>query len=441
MPQDNDPLIRLAKAILDFNWTKDYTKPAPRLYPHQWSWDSALIAIGYARYDQDRAMRELKHLFESQWTNGLVPHIVFNPQLIGQYSMGVGFWHADRSPHAPRDRYTSGVVQPPVHATAALYVYRHADDEAEARAFLEETFPRLAAWHEYLYRERDPEGEGLAYIRHPWESGMDNSPMWDAIMQRMQLEPDQIPNYQRSDTNVVPAQDRPASAEYDRFAYLVQFFAERDYDEARIREDCPFLVQDALFNALLCQANRDLAEIARVLDEDPSRFEDRAEQTARAMNRKLWDEEHATYLDFDLVADRPLRVYVAAGFSPLFAGIPGEDRAGRMVEALESPSFCLGDESVRAVPSYDRYGFGFSPDRYWRGPVWVNIDWLLMRGLERYGFDEQADRLRQSIVELIENEGFHEYFDPMSGRGHGSGFFSWTAALFLEVSLSDRDGR
>jgi neutral trehalase len=159
------------------------------------------------------------------------------------------------------------------------------------------------------------------------------------------------------------------------------------------------------------------------------------------MNKKLRDEEHTTYLDFDLAANRPLRVFAAAGFLPLFAGVPDEDQARRMVEALESPSFCLGDESVRAVPSYDRYGFGFSPDRYWRGPVWVNIDWLLMRGLERYGFDEQADRLRQSIVELIENEGFHEYFDPMSGRGHGSGFFSWTAALFLEVSLSDRDGR
>src|SRR3712207_6991915 len=49
----------------------------------------------------------------------------------------------------------------------------------------EEAFPRLAAWHEYLYRERDPEEEGLVYIRHPWESGMDNSPMWDEIMLRL----------------------------------------------------------------------------------------------------------------------------------------------------------------------------------------------------------------------------------------------------------------
>jgi hypothetical protein len=437
MSQDGDTLIRLAKTILDFNWTGDYTKPGPRLYPHQWSWDSALVAIGYARYDQDRAIKELSHLLESQWSNGLLPHIVFNPQFIGEYSMGIGFWHADRSAYAPRDRKTSGVVQPPVHATAALHIYRHAGAGA-ARSFLEEAFPRLQAWHEYLYRERDPEDEGLVYIRHPWESGMDNSPMWDSIMQRIQLKPDQIPSYQRTDTRVVASRDRPVSAEYDRFAYLVKLFAERDYDEARIREDCPFLVQDALFNTLLCQADRDLAEIAHVLGEDPSPFEDRAERTAQAMNRKLWDEEHSTYLDFDLVADRPLQVYVAAGFLPLYAGIPDEDQAQRMVSSLESPCFCLGDENVRAVPSYDRHGFGFSPERYWRGPVWVNVDWLLMRGLERYGFDKQASYLRQSIINLVENEGFHEYFDPMSGRGHGSGFFSWTAALFLDVALDDR---
>ena len=59
----------------------------------------------------------------------------------------------------------------------------------------------------------------------------------------------------------------------------MQFFAERDYDEAKIREDCPFLVQDVLFNALLYQSERDLAEIAGILGEDPVPHEARAEQT------------------------------------------------------------------------------------------------------------------------------------------------------------------
>jgi glycogen debranching enzyme len=235
----------------------------------------------------------------------------------------------------------------------------------------------------------------------------------------------------------VPAEDRPLDTEYDRYAYLVKLFADREYDEERIRQDCPFLVQDALFNALLCRSDQDLAQIARILGEDPSPFEDRAGRTARAMNRKLWNGERATYLSFDLVEDRPLRVLTTTGFLPLFAGVPDEEKARRMVEALKSPSYGLGDESVRAVPSYDRYGYGFSPDRYWRGPVWINVDWMLMHGLRRYGFEEQASHLRRTIVDLVESEGFHEYFDPATGRGHGSGFFSWTAALLIDVLMDE----
>jgi hypothetical protein len=75
-----DMLVRQARAVLDFNWTGEYTMPGPRLYPHQWSWDSAFIAIGYSRYDQERATRELGHLFEAQWKNGLLPQLVFNPR-------------------------------------------------------------------------------------------------------------------------------------------------------------------------------------------------------------------------------------------------------------------------------------------------------------------------------------------------------------------------
>jgi hypothetical protein len=218
MSQEDSALTRRAKMVLDFNWAGSYTQPGPRLYPHQWSWDSAFIAIGYAHYKPGRAMQELRHLFESQWTNGLLPQIVFNPQF-GEYFPGPNFWHAERSPYAPRHRKTSGVVQPPLHATATLRVYRCAEDDAQAQAFLKEAFPHLRAWHEYLYKERDPEREGLVYIHHPWESGMNNSPMWDSSMARLQLRPGEIPAYHRVDTLVEGhEEDRPATAAYDRFA-------------------------------------------------------------------------------------------------------------------------------------------------------------------------------------------------------------------------------
>jgi hypothetical protein len=117
MQRADEKSVQQARMVLDFNWTGEYTMPGPRLYPHQRSWDSAFIAIGYSHYDQERATRELRHLFEAQWKSGLLPQIVFKP-LFSEYFPGIEFWHAERSPDAPRDRKTSGVVQPPVHATA-----------------------------------------------------------------------------------------------------------------------------------------------------------------------------------------------------------------------------------------------------------------------------------------------------------------------------------
>jgi len=271
-----------------------------------------------------------------------------------------------------------------------------------------------------------------------WESGMDNSPLWDQVMQRLHLRSDQIPRYHRADIHTVSASDRPTSDAYDRFAYLVEFFADRDYDEAKIRQDCPFLVQDVLFNSLLCKAESDLAEIAKILDEDPSPHEERAKKTRSAVEEKLWDEDRGTYLDYDLVEGEPIPVYFGPNLAgPLYAGIVERDRAQRVVTTLENDGFGLADEAVTPIPSYDLHGHGFSEERYWRGPVWININWFLMHGLEAYGYRDLAKRLRTTIIDLCGNEGFHEYFDPLTGRGLGSNLFSWSAALLLDVLLAE----
>ena len=431
-----DELMTRAKAILEANWIGACTKPAPHLYPHQWSWDSAFIAIGYAHYDQARAEQELRSLFAAQWANGMLPHIVFNPQA-SAYFPGPESWRTGGSPHAPQQHQTTGIVQPPVHATAALHIFRHAPDRERALAFLSELFPKLRDWHAYLYRERDPRAEALVYIQHPWESGQDNSPLWDASLARIAIQPDQLPAYKRVDTQLVDAADRPSNAEYDRYMYLVKFFADRSYDDERIRADSPFLIQDVLFNTLLCQANRDLAEIARTVGEAPEPFEAWAEQTAQAINAKLWDDTRGTYINFDLVAGTPVKAYVAAGFAPLFAGIPDQPRAERMYRLLNSSSFCPLDTSCYPVPSYDRQAPGYSPNRYWRGPVWINVDWLLYHGLRRYGFDDYAQWLRKRMIELVAQHGFFEYFNPETGTGHGTDNFSWTAALLLDLLYTE----
>ena len=158
-----------------------------------------------------------------------------------------------------------------------------------------------------------------------------------------------------------------------------------------------------------------------------------------AIEGKLWDEERGIYVDYDLVADRPIDVYFAPNFLPLFAGILSEARAKRMVDALENDGFGLPDKNVTPVPSYDMCGFEFPPVEYWRGPLWLNINWFLMNGLKDYGYRKHADRLRDSIVGLCTEAGFHEYLDPTNGQGRGSDLFSWSAALLIDVLANQKE--
>jgi glycogen debranching enzyme len=426
-------LVERALDVLAGNWIGHATKPSPRLYPHQWSWDSACHSIGYARFDQERAERELLSLFRAQWRNGLLPHIVFSEST--GYFPGPEFWQTERSPDAPQNPKTSGIVQPPIHATAALQVYRYAADRERATAFLRELLPGLRAWHEYIYRERTRDDGSLAEVWHPWETGMDNSPLWDEPLARIPLAQEDVPAYRRVDTQLAEASERPTNADYDRYAYLVRLFREHRYDPAEIREASPFVIQAVIFNSLLVQSNRDLAELARAAGDDPRRYQEWAELTAAAMNARLWNEEQAMYADFDVRAAVPILMPTAGGFTPLYAGVPSRERAEGMVSRLESAGVALGvDEwALTSLPPDDPR---FEPTLYWRGPIWPIMNWFLYRGLARYGYTDLASRVRTALVELPRRSGFWEHYSPATGRGHGGEQFSWTAALMLDA-LSD----
>jgi mannosylglycerate hydrolase len=426
----DEDLARQAMAVLEANWMGHATRASARLYPHQWSWDSACIAIGYAGFDQRRAQTELRWIFAGQWTNGLLPHIRFADD--ARYFPGPEFWQTDRSPSAPQHPQTSGIVQPPIHATAVRHVFHRAADAEQAKAFLRQLMPGLVRWHEYLYRERTRDDDGLVEIWHPWESGMDNSPLWDEALARISPAREAMPDYVRVDLDFVDAAQRPTDAEYDRYAYLVKLYRDWQYDSTRIRQESPFVVHDVLFNSLLVQANRDLAEIARVLEIDPDRFEAWAEQTAAGLDTKLWDEAEDRYGDYDVRAGERIRAQTSAAYAPLFAGIPTPQRAREMVESLSGESVAI-DGIGRVVASVAPGDVNFDPALYWRGPAWPIINWVVHAGLRRYGFMDEAAEIRKALLELVRREGFWEHYNATTGRGQGTEQVSWTAALVLDL--------
>jgi len=73
----------------------------------------------------------------------------------------------------------------------------------------------------------------------------------------------------------------------------------------------------------------------------------------------------------------------------------------------------------------------YEPQRYWRGPVWPHINWMISLGLRKYGFDDLAEDVRAATKKCIDKVGFWEYYDADTGKGCGGGEFSWPAAVAL----------
>jgi glycogen debranching enzyme len=122
---------------------------------------------------------------------------------------------------------------------------------------------------------------------------------------------------------------------------------------------------------------------------------------------------------------------------PLYAGALEQAEARRLYDdALWSPErFGPAPAAPWPVTSTSKSSAAFDPRRYWRGPVWVNVNWFLVRGLERAGLAAEADRLRELTLELVDRSGFAEYYDPRDGEPLGSREFSWSAALTLDLLL------
>src|SRR6266511_2572358 len=67
-----DELGEAAAGVLRTNDRGTMTVAAPRLYPHQWSWDAAFVAIGLAHLSVPRACVELDSLLAAQWRTGMI---------------------------------------------------------------------------------------------------------------------------------------------------------------------------------------------------------------------------------------------------------------------------------------------------------------------------------------------------------------------------------
>ena len=412
-----------AADVLRANDTGRYTVPSRTTYPHQWNWDSALAALGWAELDGARAWTELESLAGARDGAGMIPHIAFRggvrAMLRTHYLPGPRWWGRRVSMDGRR---ITGITQPPLAATCMRLVFERHPDERRARALLD-PFHR---WHRFLLDARDPEGRGEPVLVHPWESGRDNAVEWDRPLWRVRPEPFAL---RRRDTDFVDAAERPSMEHYRRFLTLVRQGRRLGWDQRELARRGSFRVVDPGFSAILARACVDLAELAGRLDEPRIAEESlaAADRVATALLARASSD--GTIGALDATDDSPLHITSAgSALALLTPGLDDKQVAVARAAVLDGPL-----ASRYGVRSLDRAHPERSARNYWRGPVWANVTWLTAHGLDLHGEERAARTLVGRMLLAIEGGGMREYYAPESGRGLGAADFAWTAALCLRA--------
>jgi hypothetical protein len=412
-----------ARAVLQGNDRGGYTIPTAGLYPFQWNWDASICAVGIQTYDEPRAWQEIETLMRGMWRTepqtGLLPHIVFH-QTADTYFPGPEQWGTQ----GLRTPATTSISQPPVHAWVVRLLAERTRDHALAQRALQTLVPDLVLHHRWWYETRDPNATGLVLNLHPWETGMDNSPAWDVALTRV---PPATRMFKRKDLSHIDADMRPKQSDYERYVTLMDLQRECAFDADCVFQRTPYAMRDIGIVSILHRSTLDLIWLCEQIDlQEPISYLRRRLQHTEMAVLKLWSTRWGQFVSFDTRANGLADVPTHSGLLPLF----GELGGGRTATLLSTVEAWL-QETPHVLPSTRSSSVAYEPKRYWRGPIWLHINWMIALGCARAGRHDLHDEIRARTLAIIETQGFHEYYNPTTGEGLGGKAFSWAAATML----------
>ena len=307
--------VEEAKKILLGNRKNGYTLPTNnKLYPAQWNWDSAFIALGYSYFNLDFSITEIETLLNGQWDDGMVPHILFHDKDTS-YFPNHTTWKCGKS--IP----SSGITQPPILASILRKIVEKNQLSNEQHSRIVNIITKIKNYHDWFIKFRDPNKTGLVSILHPWESGYDNSPIWDQPMSNIKVDKDL--NYKRRDLEVSNSDERPLKTDYDRYVTLRDQFRDVHYDPQKLYEISDFNVVDVGFNALFLRANKDLLSLAKNFDLN---FDDLNNFVSKIENGilKLYDDNINDFVSKDLKTNLNIVVPSITNYFTLYANLEND---------------------------------------------------------------------------------------------------------------------
>jgi len=224
-----------------------------------------------------------------------------------------------------------------------------------------------------------------------------------------------------------------------------------------------FSSANLLLNCLYYEDLLASAELARRLGrpKDHDRVAAEAETLAQQIQKYCWDPRDNYFYSVDVqCVDRraeliptvkpgmemswkslPMRIQMFTGFRPLWCGIASQAQADQLVRVNYAADDRLrANWGVRSLSSRESmYSLAFSSNpSNWLGPVWIIVNYLVWKGLQRYGFKKEADALADKTIALLAadlkgNGSLNEYYHPDTGAALShKGFMDWNL-LVLEM--------
>ncbi len=294
----------------------------PDRLPHRnmWLWDSVFHAIGHRNIDPALAENLILAMLDVQREDGFIPHMA-NPGHISE------------------------ITQPPVIAWGAWLVYEKSGNKDFLKTVFESN-ERFLLWCKD--NRRDTEKELYTWYTNEDtnnrcdESGMDNSPRFDA----------------------------------------------------------PCILFAIDFSCYMANDLRYMKKIADELgDTDSAEVLGSWYDKIKAdINNTLWCEDDGFYYDYDIGNDCYSKVESVSSFLPLFAGICDGSKAESLVAHLKNPESFY---TPFPVPSISKKDKSFGSDM-WRGPVWLNYSYMIIKGLRDYGYSDFADELKTKTLDTVD---------------------------------------
>ncbi len=388
-----------------------------------WGWDTWKNAAGVAAFDPELAKDSIRCMFD---------HQIQSTDPVRPQDAGTIFDCFSYSENSANYRNS----KPPLSAWGVWKVYQESKD----KAFLNEMYPKLTAYHNWWYTNRDTDQNGVAeygamvddlhYQRDEnkqikkdkdgkplldveamieaaaWESGMDNATRFD----------------------------QEGSGKDD---IGVQVFENTDKQGKVVGYS---INQESVdLNAMLYAEKAFLKSIALEIGktEDAKKYESEAKVLAEYINKNMWDEKTGFYYDLQISKDGSQKKLLTnrgkgtEGWMPLWAKLAPANRAQKVKDnMMDANKFNLRVP----MPTASADNAKFNPYRYWRGPVWLDQALYGVEALQNYGYETEARELAYKLFDgaegVLTDGPIHENYNPVTGEGLHTKNFSWSAAAY-----------